>query len=322
VRRTRKDAQAALKELIRAADAGLAPGQASTVETYMAWWLDDVVKGTVTPGTIERYDQAIRLWIVPHLGKIRLNKLTPAHVQAMLRRLEERGLSAASRNLARSVLVRALRWAEQTNIIGRNPARIVQGPKATRRISDALTADEALAVLAQARGDRFEALAVVLLRLGLRRGEALGLQWVDVDIDGAELTVASGKTAAAARTIPLVAGTAAALREHRRRQLEERVAAGPLWQDTGHVFTREDGRPVDPRVALGWWHRLTKAALGQRYRLHAARHTTAVLLLDQGVALETVSAVLGHSNLSITADVYARVTTDAKRRALAKLDGG
>jgi integrase len=125
VRRTRKEAHAALKELVRSADAGLAPGQASTVETYMGWWLDRVAKGTVTATTIVRYDQAIRLWIVPHIGNVRLNKLTPTDVQAMLRRLEERGLSAASRNLARSVLVRALRWAEQTNVIGRNPARIV-----------------------------------------------------------------------------------------------------------------------------------------------------------------------------------------------------
>jgi integrase len=230
VRRTRKQAQNALKDLIRAADAGLAPGQASTLETYLAWRLDHVAKGTVTAGSLERYDQAVRLWIVPHVGKIRLNKLTPADVQAMLRRLEDRGLSASSRNLARSVLVRALRWAEQTNIIGRNPARVVQGPKATRKTSDALTADEALAVLAQAKGDRLEALAVVLLRLGLRRGEALGLRWVDVDLDAGELTVATGKTASAARTIPFVAGTASSLRDHRRRQLTERVAAGSLWQ--------------------------------------------------------------------------------------------
>lgn len=321
VRRTRKEAQAALKELQRAADAGLAPGQASTIETYLAWWLDHVVKGTVTDTTIERYDQAIRLWITPSLGAIRLNKLTPAHVQAMLRRLEEHGLSPASRSLARSVLARALRWAEQTNVVGRNVARIVQGPKAGRRTSDALTAPEAQAVLAEADGDRLEALAVVALRLGLRRGEALGLRWDDINFDKAELTVSRSKTGAGERTVPMVAGVDAALRGRRRRQLEERVAAGPLWTDTGYVFTREDGRQLDPRVALNWWHRITENAGVGRRRFHSSRHTCAVLLLDQGVSLETVSAVLGHSDLALTANIYARTTQDAKRRALAKLEG-
>jgi integrase len=143
---------------------------------------------------------------------------------------------------------------------------------------------------------------------------------VPVDHGTGELIVTKGKTTAAARTVPLVAGTADALRERRRTQAAEQLAAGPLWRDTGHVFTREDGRPLDPRVALKWWHGVTERALGKRRRFHASRHTCAVLLLDQGVALEVVSAVLGHSNLSVTADVYARVTQDAKRRALTRLD--
>jgi integrase len=320
VRRTRKDAQAALKELQRAADAGLTPGQSSTVETFLGWWLDHAL-GDVSDATKARYRRTVNDWITPHIGAIRLNKLSPAHVQMMMVRLEEAGLSPKSRSLARDVLARALRWAEQTNVVGRNVARIVQGPRSTHKISDALTATEAAAVLARARGDRLEALAVVALRLGLRQGEALGLRWEDVDLVAGELTVARSKTRAGERTIPMVAGTAAALREHRRRQAAEQLAAGPLWQDTGHVFTTQQGKPIHPRIALGWWHQLTLAAGIGRRRFHAARHTTAVLLLDQGVSLETVSAVLGHANLSVTADVYARITQDAKRRALAKLEG-
>jgi integrase len=322
VRRTRREAQAALKELHRAVDAGVTPGQASTVATFMAWWLDNVLPGQVSADSITKYRWVTGRWITPHIGTVRLNKLTPGHVQAMLRRLEADGLSPRSRAQARSVLARALRWAEQTQVVGRNVARIVDGPKLDQYASDALTAEEALAVLAQAKGDRLEALAVVALRLGLRRGEALDLRWDDVDLDASELTVRKAKTAAGARTVPLVAGTAAALREHRRRQAAERLAAGSLWQDSGWVFTIQDGRPLHPRVALKWWHRLTtEAGIGRR-RFHAARHTTATLLLDQGVPLEVVSAVLGHANLSITADIYARVTADAKRRALARLDGG
>lgn len=225
VRRTRKEAQAALKDLQRAADAGVTPGQASTVATFMGWWLTNVVPGGVTEATVARYRRTADDWIIPYVGTIRLNRLTPADVQRMLVQLEEAGLSPKSRTLARDVLARALRWAEQTSVVGRNVARIVQGPKVTRNASDALTADEAKAVLGKAEGDRLEALAVVALRLGLRRGEALGLRWDDVDFDAGELTVAKAKTGAGVRTVPLVAATAAALREHRRRQAAERLAA-------------------------------------------------------------------------------------------------
>ncbi len=86
------------------------------------------------------------------------------------------------------------------------------------------------------------------------------------------------------------------------------------------MFTNQRGGALHPRIALGWWHELTEAAGVGRRRFHASRHTCAVLLLDQGVPLEVVSAVLGHANLSITADIYARVTADAKRRALSLLD--
>ena len=120
--------------------------------------------------------------------------------------------------------------------------------------------------------------------------------------------------------MPLVGPTAPALREHRRRQAEERLKAGPAWQESGWVFATPLGTPLDPRNALRWWHGLTEHAGVGRRRFHACRtHTAASLLLDSGVPLEVVSAVLGHASLAITADVYARITMDAKRRALEAL---
>ena len=243
MRRSRREAQAALKELRRTTDAGINPGQASTVATFMAWWLDNVLPGQVSADSITKYRWVTGKWITPHVGTVRLNKLMPGHVQAMLRRLEAHGLSPRSRALARTVVARALRWAEQTQVVGRNVARTVDGPKLDQHPSDALTAEEAEAVLAAVRGDRLEALAVVALRLGLCRGEALSLRWGDVDFDAGELTVATSKTRAGERTVPLVAGTAAALREHRRRQAGEQLAAGPRWQAAAACSrSRTDGR--------------------------------------------------------------------------------
>jgi integrase len=200
-------------------------------------------------------------------------------------------------------------------------------------LDDALDAVQVSHLLRVAEGERLEALACLVLTLGLRRGEALGLRWTDVDLDektvtigrslarvpGRGLIASTPKTASGARTVPLVGNTALVLREHRRHQVEERLRAGPAWHEAGWVFTTSVGTPLDPRAALRWWHKVCEdAGLGRR-RLHASRHTAATLLLDRGVPLEVVSAILGHASLAITADVYARVTLDAKRRALETL---
>jgi integrase len=334
VRRTKREALAALDELCRQVDQGVTPERTQSVGEFLEWWLATVVPDTVKPSTADAYADIVRLYVAPHVGRVKLAKLTPQHVKSMLRAMETDGLSPRTRQYARAVLRRALRWAEQHGLVPRNVAALVDGPRKTgTKLDDTLDAAGAHAVVGAAAGDRLEALAVVVLRLGLRKGEALALRWDDVDLDAVTLTVRgtlkrrrggglyvdTTKTDAGVRELPLVAGAAGALREHRRRQAAERLALGPLWTDTGHVFTTATGTPLDPRNVNRWWSGLCeRAGVGHR-RFHAARHTAATLLLDQGIPLEVVSAVLGHAGLAITADVYAKVGMDAKRRALATL---
>jgi integrase len=334
VRRTKREALAALDELRRQADQGVTPERTQSVGEFLEWWLATVVPDTVKPSTVDGYERIVKLYIAPHVGRVKLAKLTPQHVKSMLRVMETDGLSPRTRQFARAVLRRALRWAEQNGLVIRNVAALVDGPRKTgTKLDDTLDAEGAHAVIAAAAGDRLEALAVVVLRLGLRKGEALALRWDDFGLDAGTLSVRgtlkrrkrgglyvdTTKTDAGMRELPLVAGTAEALREHRRRQAAERLALGPLWVDTGHVFTTATGTPLDPRNVNRWWSALCeRAGVGHR-RFHAARHTAATLLLEQGVPLEVVSAVLGHAGLAITADVYAKVGMDAKRRALATL---
>lgn len=337
VRATKADALKAMKVLQRQAETGVVADSTRSVKTYLDWWADNVLAGTVKASTEVDYRNVCRLYIEPHIGHVRLGKLTPAQVQGMMRKLEEQGLSARTRQYARAVLVRALRWAEQTGMVTRNVAAVVDGPRLGRaaKLDDALTAEQVRTVLAAARGDRLEALAHLVLRLGLRRGEALALRWDNVDFDRKELVVAgtlkyadgklyvdTPKTAAGHRTLPLLEDVAAVLKAHRKRQAAEQLKAGFLWQDSGHVFTTERGEPVRPSFASYWWPQLCRdAGLGHR-RFHATRHTAATLLLDQGVPLEVVSAILGHASLAITSDVYAKVTQDSKRKALGAIDFG
>jgi integrase len=294
------------------AKSGQAPSGTGTVAEYLHKWLTDVAPtGKANPETIRSYRKVARLWIEPYIGQIKLAKLSADDVAGMLTALERDGRSARSRKYALTVLRRALGWAERTDQIVRNPARLVDGPAISQRASDALTADEARRVLETAKGERWEALAVLALKLGLRQGELLQLRWDDIEDD--TLTVRKAKSEAGERTIPLVNGTAEVLRQHRQRQ-----EVTPLHG--GYVFAWQDGRPLSRRAAITWWHKLTIEALGRRVRFHASRHTCATLLLDNGVPLDTVSAVLGHANLAITSSIYARPTADLKRRALMRLD--
>jgi integrase len=321
-----------LDELRRQAAQGVAPDNARTVAQYLDWWGMNVLPGSVKDSTVDDYRYIIATYVTPHVGRHRLAKLTPEHVQAMMRALEEAGYSSRTRQYARAVLRRALRWAEQTGLVARNAAALVDGPKKSgTKLDDTLTAAEARAVLDAAAGDRLGALAV--LSLGLRKGEALALGWPDIDLDvgelivrgtlkrrkGAGLYLDTPKTAAGWRTVPLVGGTVEALREHYQRQLAEQLAS-PVWIGSGHVFVSTIGGPLDARNVTRWWHNLLSRAGVERRRFQATRHTAATLLLDEGVPLEVVSAILGHAGLAITADVYAKVTADSMRRSLAKLD--
>jgi integrase len=308
---------------------------------FLDQWLEDVVAARVRAGDMKasseaRYRQVVRLYLSPALGATPLASLDAEDVHGLLRGLEAEGLSASTVKQARSILHAALKHAERWGKVDRNPVTAVDGPKRPgTRLDDALDAGEARRLLEVTEDHRLHALAVLVLRLGLRKGEALALHWRDVDlkaktlrVEGTRTRVAglgvietAAKTSGSARTVPLPASVAVALRAHQRAWKRERLALGTRWAGGDHVFVTELGNPIDPRNILTTWHSWTEAAgLGKR-RMHAGRHTAATLLLDQGVPLEVVSAILGHAGLAITADVYARPTMDAKRRALEALDG-
>lgn len=321
VRRTKKAVLAELDDLKRRGAAGLV-GRDPAVGEFVDWWIENVAAPKVAESSLTAYRARWRVWVKPKaIARLQLRKLRATDVQQWLNDLTAQGIGAASRNSARVLLSSALHYAHGVGMVDRNVVSFVAGAKAPRR-DDALTTEEAGAVLTAARGDRLEAVWVLALKYGMRPTELMALKWSDVDLDAGKLKVAKAKSAAGVRDLPLLAGTLEALKAHRRRQNAERLEAGPLWQDTGHVFTRPDGLPTYHRLLNKSWHSLmAKAEVADR-RPYATRHTAATMLLEADVPLEVVSAILGHSGISITADVYAKVRADLKRRGLAKLDGG
>jgi integrase len=187
--------------------------------------------------------------------------------------------------------------------------------------------------LAHAEGDRLAMVFELALATGLRRGELAGLRWVDADLDAAQLAVRRNRVsvgydavdgtpkAGRARTIDLDEGTVAALRAHRRRQLEERMAWGEAWDDNGLVFTRENGAPLHPQTLLHHLRRLSRAAGVPAVRLHDLRHTHATWGLAAGVPAKVMQERLGHSSVQITLDLYSHVIPGMQADAAARIRG-
>jgi integrase len=168
------------------------------------------------------------------------------------------------------------------------------------------TAHELRTFLNSVAGTRLEPLWTVYAGTGLRRGEGLALRWTDVDLDGAQLAISVSKSGRG-RSVAIDAGTVALLRAHRKRQAAEKLALGPAYQDSGHLFCREDGVPYSPDYITRAFRKAVARTDLRRIRLHDLRHGWASLALATGVNPKVVSERLGHATVSCTLDTYSHV---------------
>jgi integrase len=287
---------------------------------YLDRWLSDSVKGTVRASTYERHEAIIRLHIKPSLGRVGLKKLTPAHVRGLIGEKLNAGLAPATVRKIHSTLHKALSQAVSDGMVPRNAAD-VKAPRPTPEEMRPLSKAEARAFLEAARetGDRFEALYVLAIATGLRRGELLGLRWDDVDLkrgtlrvgralvrEGGRHALGETKTRRGRRQINLTPRTVNALKTHRKNQLEEKIRRTGLYQDHGLVFASGVGTPLNPEnlVKRSFKPLLKKAGLPE-IRFHDLRHTCATLLLGRGVHQKFVQELLGHATIAMTLDTYS-----------------
>jgi integrase len=244
-----------------------------------------------------------------------------------------------------AVLRKALTDAVRDGLLTRNPVLVVQPPRVTSTKVVPLTPDEARRLLAAGETSRLRALWLVLLGLGLRRGEALALRWDDIDLDHKTLSVrrslqrlrgeidpvtrlhcthlveAATKTTGSVRVLALPAALATALTDHRTAQIAERLAA-PVWFDSDLVFTTTIGTPLEPRnVSRDWQALLGRASIERSLRIHDLRHSAASFLLMRGTDMRLVMDVLGHTRMSTTSDLYTHVLDEVKRQAAIAMDG-
>jgi integrase len=327
--KSRPDVVKQLNAALKKRDDGLPiVTERQTVAQFLQRWLAGA-KPSLRERTWVRYEQYVRLHIVPTLGKVALTKLSPEHLQSLYAERLEAGLSPTSVHHLHATIHRALEQGVRWGLVGRNVADLVDPPRIQRHEIKTLSPEDAQKLLIAATDDRLEALYVLALTTGMREGELLGLRWRDVDVESSALEVrgslqrvpsgfviAEPKTAKSRRRVSLTSTAVNALRRHRARQAEERLRLGAAWQNEDLVFTTETGQPVDATKMLrNSFTPLLKRAGLPAMRFHDLRHTAATLLLGRGIHPKIVSEMLGHTQTSITLDLYSHVTPTMQREA-------
>jgi integrase len=246
-----------------------------------------------------------------------------------MQRKIDAGLSSRTVRYCHAVIRSALTRAAKDGLVARNVAMLADPPALDKRHRvEPLTPEDARRFLAVVSGHRLEALYSVAIAVGLRRGEALGLEWVGVDLERGVLQVTqtiqpirkkgmvtrrAGKNDKSLRMIPLPGFAIAALSRHREIQAQERAFAGEDWKERGLVFTTTIGTPLQPGKLLKHFHGALETLKIDRRRFHDLRHTAASLLLAQGATLHEVKEILGHSQIALTADLYGHAYTSVLR---------
>jgi integrase len=362
--KTYEATQRAWLKLRDQASRGPVASDVPAVAAFLQYWLDEVVRPNLAPKTCEKYELFSRLHIIPHLGAKRLDRLQVKDIRQWLNKLsricqccaqgkdaarpqEKRRccavgtcchdvLSAESRKDARNVLRAALTCAVEEQLVASNHAAVTRlsARREPKRKRGSWTVDEARRFLESARRDDdvLYAAYILILVLGLRKGELLGLTWERVDLDSPELYVGEQlqrvgrqllrpetKTEGSEAPLPLPDVCVTALKLRKQRQLADRDRAAEAWRDTGLVFTTRYGTPIEPRnFTRSFDRRIAKAGV-PRITVHGARKTCGSLLAALDVHPRVAMQILRHSKIALTMEIHTEVPSAVTRDALKKL---
>lgn len=306
--------------------------QKMTVGQWLDVWASDYL-GAVKPATAASYKSQIKNHIKPALGAVQLSALHAHTVQRCVNGLE--GYAPATVRQAYKVLHNALEKAVELDYIPRNPAAKCTLPRMEQKEIKPFDDEQTAALLQTVKGGRLEYIVRVALFTGLRMSELLGLTWDAVDFDkgmiainkqlarpehrkaGLFISPKSGK----ARTITPAASVFAALNAQRRRQIENQLRAGTLW-DNAHnlIFTNETGGPLCQHSVTDWFSAAAASAGLEGARFHDCRHTYAVNAIRAGDNIKAIQSNLGHATAAFTLDRYAHFTEQLQRDSAARME--
>lgn len=355
-RKTRAEVTEAVRELERQRDAKTVrkPGKPWTVKTWLTHWIENIAPLGVNENTMVGYGAAVRKHLIPGLGAHRLDRLKPEHIETFYAAMQAKGSKPATAHQAHRTFRTALNEAVRRGHLGQNPVRLAKAPRVREEEVEPYSVEEVRRLLRAADKRRNSARWAVALSLGLRQGEALGLKWTDVDLDGGVLMVrrsrrrpqyahgcgdtcgrkagycpqrrrtnpetADTKSRAGRRAVGLPPQLVDLLRTHKKRQDAERAAAGDKWTDEGWLFATETGRGTSPRTDYDDWKELLADAKVRDGRLHDARHTAATVLLILGVSERAVMGLMGWSSTAMAAR-YQHMVDTVRTNIARQVDG-
>ena len=332
---TRKEVQEKLKIALHEQQQGtLATGPQQTVKQYLEHWLEEVHKPTLRLSTYLKYHQMLVRYVLPILGQYQLQKLNAQQVQAFYGRKLKEGLAPGTVRFIHAMLHKAFDQAVRWKLVSRNVCNEVSPPRIIKREIKPLTKEQALKLLETARGSRLEALLTIALVTGMRRGELRSLRWHDINLDDKSLQVRrtvecltgygyienEPKSSRGRRKITLPDFAIEVLKQHRIKQIEARLKAGEAWVDHNLVFCKADGNFLPASTLQYQFEALLKDAGIEHIRFHDLRHSAATILLTLGVHPKIVQELLGHSQISMTMDIYSHVLPSMQREAMNKLN--
>lgn len=326
---TKKDAEKRLTELNHQLDTGdfTQPTKLS-FGTFIQRWLREYAWPNLSPETAQVYEIIATRHLMPAIGKVSIQQLTPERIQAYYadklangRRDGQGGLSPRTvrhhHRLLHVVLGSAVKW----RILQRNPADLVDPPKYRQKEMQTFDQNGLGVFLESINGTEYYPLFYTLLFTGARRAEVLALRWQDIDLDFGQVSINRSlhhlndrsfvfqqpKTEKSRRLVALPPSASIVLRRHRDNQRAQRLMTNRPVTESDLVFAHWDGTPLLPHSITQAWSRLAKKAGYAHIRLHDARHSHASLMLAQGVHPKIVSERLGHSSVSMTLDVYSHI---------------
>jgi integrase len=311
-----------------------------SVGSFLMRWLDSVAT-RIRPKTLESYTHTVHRLIIPAIGPIKLQALEPHHVVAMMTKLKNEKRSIRSVAYSRSILRIALTDAKRWQLVPRNVAdrEYVDPPRIPQREVDAHDAATITKILAKVPDDGDRLLLRTIATFGLRIGEALALRWRDIDLASKHLRVVRAvqrqkvddskkrqlvfvdvKTKRSQRALLMPHSLVAEYQKHRKAQLKSRIKIAADWKDHDLVFPTAIGTPQDSRNVLRVLHDAERKAKVEVMGLHKLRNSAATILLTQGVPLDVVSDILGHSSVRLTKDTYAQFVVARQEQAAAVMN--
>jgi integrase len=296
---------------------------------FLPAWLENKHKNNVAPTTYKRYVGLMEKWILPSLGRMKLQDINKKHINRLMDYMEGK-VGPRSRQQARALLSATFAAALRIDYVIENPVLKSEEVEYTKNEVNPLKLSEVLDILRATEGTSANARWRLACFYGLRQGEALGLRWSNIDLQTKTLKICEQiqnvegvrihvplKSKSSNRALELDDATIESLKAHRKLQAASRLAMGPDWVDVDLVFPSTCGKPLHPKVDYNNWRAILLQCGISKHRLHDARHTAATILYDNGMEIELIRRFLGNSSVELTSGTYVHHSTRQVGKAAA-----